>query len=181
MRQYNNISAFDVFVYFNNKFFEQKSIRINVKLDLIEINVLETKKELFFDDRLALAARRRSELKKQIQLQQIIANNAVLKSCFKLTETLLSRELATNKFVNKFDDDSENDNASILTNASLMFRRRIIKFKKISLYHEKITKKHIDYKQNCFTTFRLTSKDYSSNFYKIVYVMQYLIDMSKNN
>ena len=68
--------------------------------------------------------------------------------------------------MNKFDDDVESDNASILTDASLAFRCRIIKFKKISLYHEKITKKHIDYKRNCFTTFRLTSKDYSLNLFK---------------
>ena len=175
------MSAFDVLVCFNNKSSEQKSIRINVKSDLAEFNVLETREKLSFDDRLALAARRRNELKKQIQLQQIIANNAVLKFRFELTKSLLSRKFATNKFVNKFDDDVESDNASILIDASLTFCCCIIRFKKISLYHEKITKKHIDYKRNCFTTFRLTSKDYSSNLFKIIYVMQYLINTSKNS
>ena len=62
------MSAFDVFVHFNDESSEQKSIRINVKFDLIEINVLETRKELFLDNRLALAARRRNELEKQVQL-----------------------------------------------------------------------------------------------------------------
>ena len=147
------MSAFDVFIHFNDESSEQKSIEINVKSDLAEFNVLKTRKKLFFDDRLALAARRQSELKKQVQLQQIIANNAVLKSRLELTKISLSRESATNKSVNKFDDDVESDNASIFTDASLAFCRRIIKFKKISLYHEKITKKHIDYKRNCFTTF----------------------------
>ena len=84
------MSAFDVLVYFNDKSSEQKSIRINVKSDLAEFNVLVTKEKLFLDNRLTLAARRRSELKKQVQLQQIIVNNAVLKSCFKLTKSSLS-------------------------------------------------------------------------------------------
>ena len=138
--------AFDVFVRFNDEFSEQKSIKINVKFDLTEFNILETKKELSLDDKLALVARRRSELEKQIQLQQIIANNVALKSRLELIATLLSRKLTTNRFVNKFDDDVESNNVSIFIDASLTFRHHIIKFKKIPLYHEKITKKHIDYK-----------------------------------
>ena len=54
-----------------------------------------------------------------------------------------------------------------------------IKSKK-NLYHDKNIKKYIDNYRNYATTFRLISKNYSTTNLKIAYIMQYLIENSKN-
>jgi hypothetical protein len=56
---------------------------------------------------------------------------------------------------------------------------RLIKFDKISLYHDKSIKKHRDYVRNLTTTFRLILDDFSTKDFKIVYVMQSLTKKSK--
>jgi hypothetical protein len=53
-------------------------------------------------------------------------------------------------------------------------RKRMIKLNKISLYHDKLVKKHRDYVKNLTTTFRLIFDDFSTKNSKIVYVMQSL-------
>ena len=63
----------------------------------------------------------------------------------------------------------------------IAYQRRAIKSKKFFFYHDKNIKKHIDYRRNCATTFRLISENYSTNDFKIAYVMQYLIENSKNS
>ena len=63
----------------------------------------------------------------------------------------------------------------------IAYRRRAVKSKKILFYHDKNIKKHIDYRRNCATTFRLISKNYLTNNFKIAYAMQYLIENSKNS
>ena len=66
-------------------------------------------------------------------------------------------------------------------NEQIACRRRALKSKKILFYHDKNIKKHVDYRRNCATTFRLISKNYSMNDFKIAYAMQYLIENSKNS
>jgi hypothetical protein len=53
-------------------------------------------------------------------------------------------------------------------------RKWIVKFDKISLYHDKSIKKHRDYVRNLTTIFRLIFDDFSTKNSKIVYVMQSL-------
>jgi hypothetical protein len=53
-------------------------------------------------------------------------------------------------------------------------RKRIVRFDKISLYHDKSVKKHRDYVKNLMTTFRLIFDDFSMKNSKIVYAMQSL-------
>ncbi len=53
-------------------------------------------------------------------------------------------------------------------------RKRIIKFDKILLYHNKSIKKHRNYVKNLTTTFRLIFDDFATKNSKIVYVMQFL-------
>jgi hypothetical protein len=53
-------------------------------------------------------------------------------------------------------------------------RKRIIRFDKIFLYHNKSIKKHRDYVKNLTTIFRLILDDFSTKNSKIVYVMQSL-------
>jgi plasmid maintenance system antidote protein VapI len=53
-------------------------------------------------------------------------------------------------------------------------RKRTIRLNKISLYHDKLIKKHRDYVKNLMTIFRLISNDFSTKDFKIVYVMQFL-------
>ncbi len=59
------------------------------------------------------------------------------------------------------------------------WRKRIVRFDKISLYHDKSIKKHRDYVKNLTTTFRLIFDDFSTKSSKIVYVMQSLAKESK--
>jgi hypothetical protein len=59
-------------------------------------------------------------------------------------------------------------------------RKRIIRFDKIFLYHDKSIKKHRDYVKNMTTIFRLISDDFSTKDFKIVYVMQSLTKEFKN-
>jgi hypothetical protein len=58
-------------------------------------------------------------------------------------------------------------------------RKRSIKFDKISLYHDKLVKKHRDYVKNLTTTFRLILDDFSTKDFKIVYVMRSLAEKFK--
>ncbi len=58
-------------------------------------------------------------------------------------------------------------------------RKRMIRFDKIFLYHDKLIKKHRDYVKNLTTIFRLISNDFSTKDFKIVYVMQFLIKKFK--
>jgi hypothetical protein len=58
-------------------------------------------------------------------------------------------------------------------------RKRIVRFDKILLYHDKSVKKHRDYVRNLTTTFRLILDDFSTKNSKIVYVMQSLAEESK--
>ncbi len=58
-------------------------------------------------------------------------------------------------------------------------RKRIVRFDKISLYHDKSIKKHRDYVKNLTTTFRLIFDDFSTKNSKIVYAMQSLAEESK--
>jgi hypothetical protein len=58
-------------------------------------------------------------------------------------------------------------------------RKQIIKFDKIFLYHDKLIKKHWDYVRNLTTIFRLIFDDFSTKNSKIVYVMQFLTEKSK--
>jgi hypothetical protein len=60
-------------------------------------------------------------------------------------------------------------------------RKRMIRFDKISLYHDKSIKKHRDYVKNLTTTFRLIFDDFSTKDSKIVYAMQSLAGKSKVN
>ncbi len=53
-------------------------------------------------------------------------------------------------------------------------RKRLIKFDKIFLYHDKSIKKHRDYVKNLTTIFRLILDDFSTKNFKIVYAMQSL-------
>jgi hypothetical protein len=53
-------------------------------------------------------------------------------------------------------------------------RKRLIKFDKIFLYHDKSIKKHRNYVKNLTTIFRLIFDDFSTKDFKIVYVMQSL-------
>jgi hypothetical protein len=65
------------------------------------------------------------------------------------------------------------------TNDVLASRRRTLKFDKIFSYHDKLIKKHRDYVRNLTTTFRLILDDFSTKNFKIVYVMQSLVEKSK--
>ncbi len=58
-------------------------------------------------------------------------------------------------------------------------RKRMIRFDKIFLYHDKSIKKHRDYVRNLTTIFRLIFDDFSTKNSKIVYVMQSLTEESK--
>ncbi len=53
-------------------------------------------------------------------------------------------------------------------------RKRMIRFDKISLYHNKSIKKHRHYVKNLMTIFHLIFDDFSTKNSKIVYVMQFL-------
>jgi hypothetical protein len=53
-------------------------------------------------------------------------------------------------------------------------RKRIVRFDKIFLYHDKSIKKHRDYVKNLTTTFHLIFDDFSTKNSKIIYVMQFL-------
>ncbi len=53
-------------------------------------------------------------------------------------------------------------------------RKRKIKFDKISLYYNKLIKKHRNHVRNSTTIFRLIFDDFSTKNLKIVYVMQFL-------
>jgi hypothetical protein len=58
-------------------------------------------------------------------------------------------------------------------------RKRMIRFDKIFLYHDKSIKKHRDYVKNLTTIFRLIFDDFSTKNSKIVYVMQSLTEKFK--
>ncbi len=58
-------------------------------------------------------------------------------------------------------------------------RKRIVRFDKIFLYHDKSIKKHRDYVRNLTTIFRLILDDFSTKNSKIVYAMQSLAEEFK--
>jgi hypothetical protein len=58
-------------------------------------------------------------------------------------------------------------------------RKRMMKLDTISLYHDKLIKKHRNYVRNLKTIFRLIFDDISTKDSKIVYVMQSLTEKFK--
>lgn len=176
------MSASDISVFFNDVFREQQSI-VNKYVDTeISKNEIEQPEaeviESFFDKRLTLAAQRRIELEKQVWFREIDAENAVLKTRLLTFKTDAIRDFMILNLVMNVDVINDAMNTEIYQNVA--YRRRSIKSKEIPLYHRKNTKKHIDYKQNCFITFRLISEDYLTKNLKIVYTMQCLIENCKN-
>ena len=52
--------------------------------------------------------------------------------------------------------------------------------KKLSLYHEKTIKKHLNWIRDAYTVFCFSSENFSTEKNKVLYAMQYLADESKN-
>jgi hypothetical protein len=96
------------------------------------------------------------ESTKKIESKEIeFFSNNLMQSIF------ISKKIVTSTVSNQKEDVSAS-------------RKRIIKFDKIFLYHDKSIKKHRDYVKNLTTTFRLIFDDFSTKNSKIVYVMQSL-------
>ena len=54
-----------------------------------------------------------------------------------------------------------------------------IHLKELSLYYEKIIKKHLNWTEDAHTAFQFSSDNFSEKIDKILYSMQYLTDTSK--
>ena len=130
---------------------------------------------------LTLITKRREFLEKKERLRKINAVIAILKARFATFEIVSSRELMMRTSEENQNVINDVQNIAHDINEQIAYRRRAVRSKKIPLYHDKNIKKHIDYRRNCATTFRLTPEDYPTNDFKIAYAMQYLIENSKNS
>ena len=64
----------------------------------------------------------------------------------------------------------------VLSSHNLQYR---IHSKELSLYYEKIIKKHLNWTEDAHTVFQFSSDDFSEKIDKVLYSMQYLADTSK--
>ena len=124
------------------------------------------------NERLTQIERRRDDLIKQHKLDRLLNEIDNMK---RITQ-------ANTEFR---DSDSiiniEREIQSVLNRVyiSVAFRKRTLKFDKITLYHDKSVKKHRDYVRNLTTTFRILSDEFFNDEFKIIFVMQFLIDEFK--
>ena len=64
---------------------------------------------------------------------------------------------------------------------TLSIRRRNVKLKKISLYHDKTIKKHLNFVKNATTIFQMIFENFFTKKFKILFVMQSLIKEFKKS
>ena len=130
---------------------------------------------------MTLIIKRREFFEKKKRFRKINAVITILKTRLATFEIMSFREsmMKTSEKNQNIMNDVQNIAHDI--DEQIAYRRCVIKSKKISLYYDKNIKKHIDYRRNCATTFRLISEKYLTNDFKIAYIMQYFIENSKNS
>ena len=173
--------AIDIFVLFNDRIVKVINDRDELNnFDFATQRVLKTQKRVL-TKQLTLIIKRREFFEKKKRFRKINVVITILKTRFATFKIMSFREsmMKTSEKNQNVMNDVQNIAHNI--DEQIAYRRRAVKSKKISLYHDKNIKKHIDYCRNCATTFRLTSENYSTNDFKIAYVMQYLIENSKNS
>ena len=71
-------------------------------------------------------------------------------------------------------DNNKRQKISNNVNTAITMRRRIVKSKKISIYHEKIIKKHLNFVRNITIVFRMIFEKFFIEKSRIVFAMQFL-------
>ena len=173
--------AIDIFVPLNDRVV--KMINDHDELnssDSATQRALKTQKRVL-TKQLTLIIKRREFFEKEKRLRKINAVITILKARFATFEIMSFRESMMRTFEENQNVINDVQNIAHDIDEQIAYRRRAVKSKKISLYHDKNIKEHIDYRRNCATTFRLISENYSTNNFKIAYAMQYLIENSKNS
>ena len=125
--------------------------------------------------------KRREFFEKKKRFRKINAVITILKARFATFEIMSFRESMMKTFEKNQNVMNDVQNIAHDIDEQIAYRCRALKSKKKFFYHDKNIKKHINYRRNCATTFRLISENYSTNDFKIAYVMQYLIENSKNS
>ena len=87
------------------------------------------------------------------------------------------------RFEKNFAQTMTIEKINIQSNAeiTLSIRRRNVKSKKISLYHNKTIKKHLNFVKNATTIFRMIFEDFFTKKFKIFFVMQSLTEEFKKS
>ena len=113
------------------------------------------------------------------QLTQIIRqrDEFIKKQRFKKILITIERFEKNSAQIVKIEKFSFNKNANI----TLSIRRCNVKSKKISLYHNKIIKKHLNFVKNATTIFRMIFEDFFMKKFKIFFAMQSLTNKSKKS
>ena len=124
--------------------------------------VVEPIQPLTLDEQTAQAERRRSELKKEVRLRNLKASIEQLqeqtqKPSKPLNPTGSSKEPVMRGAINpRSDDDVEMTSSQSVP--VVVYRRRAARPEKVSPYHGKTVKEHLDYERNCRVAFRVEKR-----------------------
>ena len=140
--------------------------------------VVEPIQPLTLDEQIAQAERRRSELKKEVRLRNLKASIEQLqeqsqKPSKPPNPTGSSKEPVMRGAINPRSDD----NVEMTSSQSVpvvVYRRRAARPEKVSPYHGKTVKEHLDYERNCRVAFRVAKEDFPDDESKIAFAMQSL-------
>ena len=124
-----------------------------------------------------------NELLKKWELQQIQEEVCILREILIKNQTLSSDILSVRTSISQQTSSysafttSKWSAAEVLTSQNSKWR---VWLKKLSSYHEKTIKKHLNWIRNAHTAFHFSSENFSTEKNKVLYAMQYLTDESKN-
>ena len=106
-------------------------------------------------------------------LREILMKNQTLSSDILLIRTLISQQTSSySAFTTSKWSAAE---VSALQNSKWR-----VQLKKLSSYHEKTIKKHLNWIRDAHTAFHFSSENFLTEKNKVLYAMQYLTDKSKN-
>ena len=145
--------AIDIFVLFNDRIVKRINDRNELNnFDFATQRILKTQKRVL-TKQLTLIIKRREFFEKKKRFRKINAVITILKARFATFEIMSFREsmMKTSEKNQNVMNDVQNIAHDI--DEQIAYRRRAVKSKKISFYHDKNIKKHIDYRRNCATTF----------------------------
>ena len=123
------------------------------------------------------------ELLKQQKLQQIQEKVCILREIYLKNQVLSSdillirTSILQQTFSYSVFTTSKWSAAEVSASQSSKWR---VWLKKLSLYHEKTIKKHLNWIRDAYTVFCFSSENFSTEKNKVLYMMQYLADESKN-
>lgn len=152
---------------------------LNQRINTLEEDLIFEKSQ-FLNDVIAKTKRRRVDLEKQHKLKLLQSEIVVLKNNFRQNDFEKTKLLKIESIM-KIDTAFKTTMSFVLNNVTtdISHSKRSLKLDKIFAYHEKSIKKHRNYVRDLITIFRMILEKFSIEKFKIVFVMQTLIDEFK--